>query len=255
MIAQQNLSEKLKNTLDLLSNGFNKLNSSSGFNLMRPRAPGLVTSSSSTTTTSSSNQISSSSSMNNGGTTMNNGGGGGGGDQPMSPSHHHSTTSSVTSPTSGSPSGVGSPSSSSNHQINREVRIGVTYAYVELANLLGSSWLERNLKLLINSVLGLVNGGTKSVATHMDAVYSRKCVQFILRSIIGGMLNEKMQLEAARLLLDVVDKCTRGVDFDDRKSSLPGTVPYQWGFYVENKQSIFFILFQNERNDNRNSIF
>ena len=104
-----------------------------------------------------------------------------------------------------------SSSSSSSLQINREVRIGATYAFVELANLLGSNWLERNLRLFITHVLNLVNG-TKAVSTHLDAVYSRKCVQFVLRSIIGGMLNEKVQLQAARELIIIIDKCISGVD-------------------------------------------
>lgn len=203
MIAQHNLAEKLKNTLGLLSNGFNKLNSSGGFNLMRSAASGLVSNSSSST--SASNQVQSAVANQSSNSEF------------SDPSQQSMSVSSPPStPTTSTASGQSSSSSSSAHQINREVRIGVTYAYVELANLLGSSWLERNLKLLINSVLSLVNG-TKSVATHLDAVYSRKCVQFILRSIIGGMLNEKMQLEAARLLLDVVDRCTKGVDFDDRR--------------------------------------
>ena len=47
-------------------------------------------------------------------------------------------------------SGIGLEKATSSQVINREIRIGVTYAYVELANLLGSQWLERNLKLYIN---------------------------------------------------------------------------------------------------------
>lgn len=56
---------------------------------------------------------------------------------------------------------------------------------------------------------------TKAVSTHLDAVYSRKCVQFILRSIIGGMLNEKVQLQAARELIGLIDKCMNGVDLSE----------------------------------------
>lgn len=108
-----------------------------------------------------------------------------------------------------------SPSSSANtqasSQANIEVRIGVTYAYVELANLLGTQWLERNLKLFLTHLLNLVNN-TKSVSSHLDAVHSRKCVQFVLRSIVGGMLNEKMQIQAALELVHVIDKCINGVD-------------------------------------------
>jgi hypothetical protein len=77
-------------------------------------------------------------------------------------------------------------------QMNKEARIGATYAYVELANLLGAQWLERHLRLYLTHVLDLVSGGRKSVGTHLDAVCSRKCVQFVLRSVIGGMLNEQV---------------------------------------------------------------
>jgi hypothetical protein len=102
------------------------------------------------------------------------------------PHKRSGSTPTVVAGTAASPSASGS-------LINREVRIGVTYAYVELANLLGPEWLEKNLRLYLLHVLNLVNN-TKAVSTHLDAVYSRKCVQFILRSIIGGMLNEKVVL-------------------------------------------------------------
>ncbi|RNA33832.1 HEAT repeat-containing 5B-like isoform X1 [Brachionus plicatilis] len=95
--------------------------------------------------------------------------------------------------------GSGSVSSS------REMRIGLTYAYVQLANLLGAAWLEKNLNLFLGHVLNLVNN-TKSVQSHLDAVYSRKCVQFILRSVVGGMLNEKVQLQAANELMHLIEK-------------------------------------------------
>ena len=40
-------------------------------------------------------------------------------------------------------------------------------------------------------------------------------MQFILRAIIGGMLNEKVQLEAARELVSLIDKCMNGVDLSE----------------------------------------
>ena len=96
-------------------------------------------------------------------------------------------------------------SASGSSSSSREIRIGVTYAYIELANFLGADWLQKNLNLYLNHILNLVNG-TKSVQNHLDAVYSRKCVQFILRSIIGGMLNEKVQLEAANELIHLIER-------------------------------------------------
>ena len=183
------MNERIKNTLLLLANGFNKLNSSNSvtggkFNLVKGSASSLAASANSVVTSNSS----STSNTSNGGSI-------------------DSNSNNLNENVKRNSSGIGLEKATSSQVINREIRIGVTYAYVELANLLGSQWLERNLKLYINHVLNLVNGTTKAVSTHLDAVYSRKCVQFILRSIIGGMLNEKVQLQAARELIHVIEKC------------------------------------------------
>lgn len=193
------MSEKVKNTLLLLANGFFKTNSSASFNYMRGAASSLAASAGSVVSNSSSIGSSLATSKEDS-TGPNN--------VPTSDSGQTSLRPSPTSATSNSP------------QVNREIRIGITYAYVELANLLGASWLERNLKLYISHVLGLVNN-TKAVSTHLDAVYSRKCVQFILRSIVGGMLNEKVQLQAARELVHIIDKCVNGLELnsDSEKGS------------------------------------
>lgn len=193
MNAQLMMNDKIKNTLFLLANGFNKLNqsfySAASFNLVRGAASSLA-----------SNVVNNDSSNTNS-------------EQPARTRLSPAQNASVNGSPAGTSSSGSAPSNSSSQssQINRDVRIGCTYAYVELANLLGTQWLERNLKLFLTHVLGLVNG-TKAVATHLDAVYSRKCVQFILRSIIGGMLNEKVQLQAARELLNIIDKCMQGID-------------------------------------------
>jgi HEAT repeat-containing protein 5 len=183
------MNERIKNTLSLLANGFNKLNASNGvaggkFNLVKGAASSLAASANNVVT---STNISNSTNVGNSG-----------GDSNSNSNLNENAKRNVVG-------GLEKPSSS--QVINREIRIGVTYAYVELANLLGAQWLERNLKLYINHVLHLVNGASKAVSTHLDAVYSRKCVQFILRSIIGGMLNEKVQLQAARELIYVIEKC------------------------------------------------
>lgn len=204
------MNEKIKNTLGLLSKGFNKQTGSS----MPSFKLGRTNTGANSNQTGVVNHHSDSSSVD-----LKPAGSSSSSTSTSASSGSQATQSPVSSTNSQSSSS--SSSASSNGQINREVRIGVTYAYVELANLLGSKWLERNLKLYLTSVLNLVNG-TKSVANHLDAVYSRKCVQFILRSIIGGMLNEKMQLEAARLLLNIIDKCVKGQDALDDKKPLTG---------------------------------
>ncbi len=218
--------EKIKNTLMLLANGFSKLNSSalSSFNYVRGAASSLAASAGNKVSAGTSSLTSSPiSSLNN-----NNSNGQRGSNMSMDDSHLNTKSSfgdnmnannnkRISMNSNGSPSVAAnnttatSTGSSSGSVVNREIRIGVTYAYVELANLLGSQWLEKNLNLYLTQVLCLVNN-TKAVSTHLDAVYSRKCVQFILRSIIGGMLNEQVQIQAARELIVIIEKCINGFD-------------------------------------------
>lgn len=222
--AQLMMNEKIKNTIYLLANGFFKLNSSyssssRSFNYVRGAASSLAASANSVVIGNSNNlanipanQTSSSISstlpanQNNGNNNLT--------DESDMNQTNNSMQSNNTNTRVKQPIITSLPASSNGSSgsiINRETRIGATYAYVELANLLGPQWLERNLRLYLTHVLNLVNN-TKAVSTHLDAVYSRKCVQFILRSIIGGMLNEKLQLEAGRELIIIIDKCNRGID-------------------------------------------
>ena len=70
---------------------------------------------------------------------------------------------------------------------------------------LGSVWLERNLSVFLTHVFDLVSN-PKSTQTHVDAVYSRRCVTFILRSTLGGMLGEKAQVSACKELCNIITK-------------------------------------------------
>ncbi|CAF1344983.1 unnamed protein product [Adineta steineri] len=91
--------------------------------------------------------------------------------------------------------------------VQREIRIGVTHTYVELALVLGTSWIEQNLSLFINHVLELA-GNPRASTSHVDAVYSRKCITFILRSVIGSRLGEKAQFAAAKELATIITRYT-----------------------------------------------
>ncbi|CAF1153890.1 unnamed protein product [Adineta ricciae] len=91
--------------------------------------------------------------------------------------------------------------------VQREIRIGVTHTYVELALVLGTAWIEQNLSLFINHVLELA-GNPRASTSHVDAVYSRKCIAFILRSVIGSRLGEKAQFAAAKELTTIITRYT-----------------------------------------------
>ncbi|XP_070152954.1 HEAT repeat-containing protein 5B isoform X1 [Polyergus mexicanus] len=96
--------------------------------------------------------------------------------------------------------------------INREVRVGVTHAYVIFVQMLGGTWLERNIGALIAHVLDLVTN-PKAASSHVEAVYSRKCVNFILRGTIGKLLSEGAQAAACKEIAHIILKQMNSIDF------------------------------------------
>lgn len=97
--------------------------------------------------------------------------------------------------------------------VNREVRVGVTHAYVVFVQYMGSVWLERNLNTFLTHILDLV-ANPKTASSHVDSVYSRKCINFILRSVLGKMLGEKAQTSACKELVHIVAKQMNSIDFN-----------------------------------------
>ncbi|KAK9890049.1 hypothetical protein WA026_008857 [Henosepilachna vigintioctopunctata] len=97
--------------------------------------------------------------------------------------------------------------------VNREVRVGVTHAYVTFVQILGSVWLEQNMNPFLNHILYLV-ANPKAASSHVDAVYSRKCINFILRSVFGKMLGEKAQSSACKEIAQIVMKEMNSIDFN-----------------------------------------
>lgn len=71
--------------------------------------------------------------------------------------------------------------------------------------MLGGTWLERNIGALIAHVLDLVTN-PKAASSHVEAVYSRKCVNFILRGTIGKLLGEGAQAAACKEIAHIILK-------------------------------------------------
>ena len=65
--------------------------------------------------------------------------------------------------------------------------------------------MERNLAVITKHILELVSQ-PKTISTHIDAVYSRKCISFILRSVFGRLLGESAQFLAAKHLCQFVSQ-------------------------------------------------
>ncbi|XP_074145667.1 HEAT repeat-containing protein 5A isoform X2 [Sminthopsis crassicaudata] len=97
--------------------------------------------------------------------------------------------------------------------VSRDVRVGVTQAYVVFVSTLGGRWLERNFSTLLSHILSLVSQShPKAVQTQMDAICCRRCVSFILRTTIGSLLGEKAQIAAAKDICQVIWKLKKAVD-------------------------------------------
>ncbi|CAB1311701.1 unnamed protein product [Coregonus sp. 'balchen'] len=94
--------------------------------------------------------------------------------------------------------------------VSREVRVGVTQAYVVFVTTLGRQWLERNFATFLSHVLDLVSH-PRATQTHVEAVYSRRCVSFMLRSTLGGLLGEKAQIAAGKDICQAISKQMRAV--------------------------------------------
>ncbi|XP_067152803.1 HEAT repeat-containing protein 5A isoform X5 [Apteryx mantelli] len=97
--------------------------------------------------------------------------------------------------------------------VSRDVRVGVTQAYVVFVSTLGGQWLERNFSAFLSHILDLVSQShPKAIQTQMDAICCRRCVSFILRATVGGLLGEKAQIAAAKEICQAIWKLKKVVD-------------------------------------------
>ncbi len=98
--------------------------------------------------------------------------------------------------------------------MSQEVRVGVTHCYVSMVQTLGTAWLEKNLSSVLRHLLELVSH-PKACATHVDSVYSRRCVGHAVRLLLGKMLGERAQLGAAREMVRIVDRIMGSIDIQN----------------------------------------
>ncbi|KAH0620555.1 hypothetical protein JD844_021134 [Phrynosoma platyrhinos] len=96
--------------------------------------------------------------------------------------------------------------------VSKDVRVGVTQAYVVFISTLGGQWLERNFSALLSHVLDLVSQSQpKAIQTHLDAICCRSCISFILRATVGGLLGEKAQIAIAKEICQAIWKLKKVV--------------------------------------------
>ncbi|XP_075387336.1 HEAT repeat-containing protein 5A isoform X2 [Tenrec ecaudatus] len=97
--------------------------------------------------------------------------------------------------------------------VSRDVRVGVTQAYIVFVSTLGGAWLERNFATFLAHILNLVSQSySRATQAQVDAVCCRRCVSFILRATIGGLLGEKAQIAAAKEICQAIWKQKKIID-------------------------------------------
>ncbi|XP_061854900.1 HEAT repeat-containing protein 5A isoform X3 [Colius striatus] len=97
--------------------------------------------------------------------------------------------------------------------VSRDIRVGITQAYVVFVSTLGAHWLERNFSAFLSNILDLVSQShPKAIQSQMDAIGCRNCVSFILRATVGGLLGEKAQIAAAKEICQAIWKLKKVVD-------------------------------------------
>lgn len=85
-------------------------------------------------------------------------------------------------------------------------------AYVVFISTLGGPWLERNFPVLLSHLLDLISQShPKAVQSQMDAICSRRCISFILRATVGGLLGEKAQIATAKEICQAIWKLKKVV--------------------------------------------
>ncbi|XP_041809707.1 HEAT repeat-containing protein 5A isoform X2 [Chelmon rostratus] len=94
--------------------------------------------------------------------------------------------------------------------VSKDVRIGVTQACVVFVSTLGGSWLEANFPAFLSLLMELASHG-RATQTPGDAVVTRCCVSFILRTTLGSLLGEKAQTNAAKQLCLAVASQKRAI--------------------------------------------
>ncbi|KAM7376460.1 hypothetical protein PAMP_006191 [Pampus punctatissimus] len=94
--------------------------------------------------------------------------------------------------------------------VSKDIRIGITQACVVFVSTLGSSWLEANFPAFLSLLMELASHG-KATQTPGDAVVTRHCISFILRSTLGSVLGEKAQTNAAKQLCIAVAMQKRAI--------------------------------------------
>uniref|UniRef100_A0A158R4G2 HEAT repeat-containing protein 5B n=1 Tax=Syphacia muris TaxID=451379 RepID=A0A158R4G2_9BILA len=101
----------------------------------------------------------------------------------------------------------------------KEIRVGVTLAYIEFIRRLGPAWLERNMNLVLKHLIELVVkfgslSYTNNLSQSAEVIFMRRCIGFILRSTVGTMLSEQVQIAVCKQIGVLLAECINSFDYN-----------------------------------------
>uniref|UniRef100_A0A4W4DTP3 HEAT repeat-containing protein 5A n=1 Tax=Electrophorus electricus TaxID=8005 RepID=A0A4W4DTP3_ELEEL len=95
--------------------------------------------------------------------------------------------------------------------VSRDVRVGITQACVVFMCTLRGVWLEAHFSSLLPLLMELVSH-PRVTQSPSDAICCRRCVSFIMRASVGGLLGEKAQIAVAKEICLVIREQKRTID-------------------------------------------
>lgn len=104
-----------------------------------------------------------------------------------------------------------------NSLANRETRIGIIHGYVYFAYEMGPEWIEKNNQTLLNHFFEILSNA-KAISNNLDAIHSRRCIMFILKTIIGTFLTDQGKFLAIKELVKILAKYSQ-TNFSKNHSS------------------------------------
>ncbi|KAK0412174.1 hypothetical protein QR680_006073 [Steinernema hermaphroditum] len=101
----------------------------------------------------------------------------------------------------------------------KEIRVGMALAYVELVNELGSDWLEKNSAFFVKHILDLAAkcgplAYTNSSSQESEVVFLRRCLLYIFRSTLDLQLSEQAQISVCKHLGALINEYINCFDYN-----------------------------------------
>uniref|UniRef100_A0A0N4ZQI2 HEAT repeat-containing protein 5B n=1 Tax=Parastrongyloides trichosuri TaxID=131310 RepID=A0A0N4ZQI2_PARTI len=87
---------------------------------------------------------------------------------------------------------------------SKEIRNGITLAYIRIIKKMGAKWLERNQQVVITHLLSVITkigpiASSDNSTQLQEALHMRRCISFIFRKTFGQIISEPSQISVCKM--------------------------------------------------------